>query len=155
MKHRHASLLIVMGFAMCPLSNGYGQTAAKQQPPAPVADKIDTQALHVTNADGTTTIGELIRRQNHGSPLPTDLRIKTITFHVDPLHDPLIFPAVEGFQDPAFQWAVNPGASKTLRVTFVAALTPMQAFDLYPVRTDGVANFLMVTDFWPAGTTAP
>lgn len=147
-----ALTLGLLTFALYPLSNALSQTAAKQ--PAPVADKIDSQALHLTSADGITTIGELIRRQNLGSPLPANLRIKTITFHVDPLHDALIFTPVEGFQHPEFRWGVNPGASKTLRVTFVD-LAPMQAFDLFPVRTDGVTNFIMITDFWPAGTRAP
>src|SRR5262245_25861015 len=102
---RKLSLVLAsLTFALYPLSNGLGQTTAAKQPPAPVADKIDTQALHVTSADGIITIGELIRRQNLGSPLPTNLRIKTITFHVDPLHDALIFTPIEGFQHPEFRW---------------------------------------------------
>jgi hypothetical protein len=110
--------------------------------------KADTEAIHITAADGTKSIAQLIREQSTGTPLPTNQAIASMHFLVDPLNNALIFSKV-GPQNPTgFQWAMLPGQDKEFAVPKTTVFAP-QAFEQYLVRTNGTCNFLLITEFYP------
>jgi hypothetical protein len=105
-----------------------------------------TQSLRLTAAEGTKSIGQLIREQT-----TTVIPLKAIySFHflVDASNNSLIFPRVEGFQPPGFQWAILPGQDKKLNIPQYALLAP-DALNYYYVRTTGTCNFILVIEFYP------
>jgi len=110
--------------------------------------KASTEAIHITAADGTKSIGQLIREQSTGTPLPTNQAISSMHFFVDPLNNSLIFSRV-GPQNPTgFQWAMLPGQDKQFAVPQTLVLAP-QALEQYLVRTTGTCNFLLIMEFYP------
>jgi hypothetical protein len=105
-----------------------------------------TQCLRITAAEGTKSIGQLMREQT-----TTVIPLKAISsFHflVDASNNSLIFPRVEGFHPPGFQWAILPGQDKKLDIPEYPLLAP-QALDFYMVRTSGTSNFILVVEFYP------
>jgi hypothetical protein len=105
-----------------------------------------TQCLRITAAEGTKSIGQLIREQT-----TTVIPLKAISsFHflVDASNNSLIFPRVEGFQPLGFQWAILPGQDKELDIPKYALLAP-DALNYYYVRTTGTSNFILVIEFYP------
>jgi hypothetical protein len=120
-----------------------GRKASAQSPPV----LISSEALHVTPAMGTISIGQLIRDQSTGTPLP-DKSISSFHFLVDPFSFPLIFPRVEGFQPPGFQWAILPSQDKKYNVPQYP-LPASQALDFYFVRSSGPCSFLLFMEFYP------
>ena len=110
--------------------------------------KASTEAIHITTADGTKSIGQLIREQSTGTPLPTNQAIASMHFFVDPLNNSLIFSRV-GPQNPTgFQWSMLPGQDKQIAVPKTLVLAP-QALEQYLVRTNGNSNFLLIMEFYP------
>jgi hypothetical protein len=107
-----------------------------------------TEAIHITAADGTKSIAQLIREQSTGTPYPTNQAIASMHFYVDPLNNSLIFTKV-GPQNPTgFQWAMLPGQDKQFAVPKTTVLAP-QALENYLVRTSGTSNFLLIIEFYP------
>ena len=105
-----------------------------------------TQCLRITAAEGTKSIGQLLREQT-----TTVIPLKAISrFHflVDGLSNSLIFPRVEGFQPLGFQWAILPGQDKKLDIPQIPLLAP-DALNYYFVRTSGACNFILVIEFYP------
>jgi hypothetical protein len=106
-----------------------------------------TEAIHITAADGTKSIAQLIREQSTGTPTPNQA-IASMHFYVDPLNNSLIFTKV-GPQNPTgFQWAMLPGQDKQYAVPKTTVLAP-QALEQYLVRTSGTCNFLLIMEFYP------
>jgi hypothetical protein len=120
-----------------------GRKASAQSPPV----LIDSQALHITAADGTKSLWQLISEQNTGAQLPNK-SISSFHFLVDPFSYPLIFPRVEGFQPPGFQWAILPSQDKKYNVPQYS-LPASQALDFYFVRSSGPCSFLLFMEFYP------
>ena len=108
--------------------------------------KLITQSIRLTAAQGTKSIGQLIREQTT-TTIPSQA-ISSFHFLVDPFNNSLIFPTVEGFQPPGFQWAILPGQDKKLDIPQIPLLAP-QALDYYFVRTSGTCNFILVIEFYP------
>ena len=109
--------------------------------------KAGTEAIHITAADGTKSIAQLIREQSTGTPTPNQA-IASMHFYVDPLNNSLIFTKV-GPQNPTgFQWAMLPGQDKQYAVPKTTVLAP-QALEQYLVRTSGTCNFLLIMEFYP------
>jgi hypothetical protein len=108
---------------------------------------IASEALHITVADGTKSIGQLIREQSTGTPLPAK-PIASFHFLVDPFSHPLIFPRVEGFQPPGFQWAILPSQDKKFNIPRLPLLAS-EALDYYFVRSTGNCSFLLYMEFYP------
>ena len=108
-----------------------------------------TQCLRITAAEGTKSIGQLIREQT-----TTVLPLKAISsFHflVDASSNSLVFPRVEGFHPPGFQWAILPGQDKRLDIPQYPLLAE-DALNFYYVRTTGTTgtcNFILVVEFYP------
>jgi hypothetical protein len=106
---------------------------------------VMTQCLRITAAEGTKSIGQLLREQT-----ATVIPLKAISrFHflVDGLSNSLIFPRVEGFQPLGFQWAILPGQDKKLDIPQIPLLAP-DALNYYFVRTSGTSNFILVIEFY-------
>jgi hypothetical protein len=106
---------------------------------------VMTQCLRITAAEGTKSIGQLLREQT-----TTVIPLKAISrFHflVDGLSNSLIFPRVEGFQPLGFQWAILPGQDKKLDIPRIPLLAP-DALNYYFVRTSGTSNFILVIEFY-------
>jgi hypothetical protein len=110
--------------------------------------KASTEAIHITTADGTKSIGQLIREQSTGTPLPTNQAIASMHFFVDPLNNSLMFTKVGPQNPPGFQWAMLPGQDKQFAVPKTLVLAP-QALENYLVRTNGTCNFLLIMEFYP------
>jgi hypothetical protein len=108
--------------------------------------KLMTQSLRITLADGTKSIGQLLRTQTT-TPIPNQA-LASFHFLVDASNNTLIFPNVEGYQPPGFQWAILPGQDKRLDIPEIPLLAP-QALDYYYVRTSGTCNFILVIEFYP------
>jgi hypothetical protein len=107
---------------------------------------VMTQCLRITAAEGTKSIGQLLREQT-----TTVIPLKAVSrFHflVDGLSNSLIFPRVEGFQPLGFQWAILPGQDKKLDIPKIPLLAP-DALNYYFVRTSGTSNFILVIEFHP------
>jgi hypothetical protein len=105
-----------------------------------------TQSLRITAAEGTKSIAQLLRDQT-----TTVLPLKAISsFHflVDASNNSLIFPRVEGFHPPGFQWAILPGQDKKLDIPPYPLLA-QEALEYYFVRTTGTSNFILVVEFYP------
>ena len=105
-----------------------------------------TQSLRITAAEGTKSIGQMLREQT-----TTVLPLKAISsFHflVDASNNSLIFPRVEGFHPPGFQWAILPGQDKKLDIP-PYPLMAQEALEYYFVRTTGTSNFILVVEFYP------
>jgi hypothetical protein len=105
-----------------------------------------TQCLRITAAEGTKSIGQLLREQT-----TTVIPLKAISsFHflVDASNNSLIFPRVEGFQPLGFQWAILPGQDKKLDIPQIPLLAP-DALNYYFVRTTETCNFILVMEFYP------
>jgi hypothetical protein len=107
-----------------------------------------TEALRITKAEGTKSIGQLIRELPPDSgPIP-DQAIKSFHFFIDPFNDALIFPAVPNFQPDAFQWGILPGQDKFFTIPKIA-LTAPEGLNFYLVKTNGTCNFLLILEFYP------
>jgi hypothetical protein len=76
--------------------------------------KGTTHAIHLTSADQTKSIGQLISEQ-HSEPIPNQA-ICSFHFLVDPENNGLIFPRVEAFQPPGFQLGILPGDDKKINI---------------------------------------
>jgi hypothetical protein len=122
------------------------QTLSSSQTITSAGVKLITQSIRLTAAQGTKTIGQLIREQTT-TVIPSQA-ISSFHFLVDPFNNSLIFPTVAGFQPPGFQWAILPGQDKKLAIPQIPLLAP-QALDYYFVRTSGTCNFLLVIEFYP------
>lgn len=120
-----------------------GHRASAQSTPVTVS----SEAIHLTTADGTKSIAQLIREQSTGTPLPPKA-LASFHFLVDPFGNSLIFPRVEGFHPPGFQWAILPGQDKKFNVTQVP-LPAMEALEFFFVQTNGECNFLVLMEFYP------
>jgi len=108
--------------------------------------KLITQSIRLTASQGTKSIGQLLREQT--TTVIPNQALSSFHFLVDPFNSSLIFPTVEGFQPPGFQWAVLPGQDKKLNIPQIPLLAP-QALDYYYVRTSGTCNFILVIEFYP------
>jgi hypothetical protein len=108
--------------------------------------KLITQSIRLTAADGTKSVGQLIREQTTNVIPPQ--AISSFHFLVDPLNSSLIFPNVQGYQPPGFQWAILPGQDKKLNIPQIPLLAP-DALNFYFLRTSGTCNFLLVIEFYP------
>lgn len=108
-----------------------------------------TEAIRITKADGAKSLTQLIRESPPDSgPIP-DQAIKSFHFLVSPFDDALIFPAVEGFQPPGFQWGILPGQDKRFTIPEIE-LRGADALDFFLVQTSGkVCNFLLIIEFYP------
>lgn len=108
-----------------------------------------TEAIHLTKADGTKSIGQLIREQDpRGWEALPDQGISGLQFFVDPFNDALTLPRVEQFMPPGFQWGILPGQDKRLFVP-ENPLSAKDGLDLFLVKTDRVCNFLLIIEFYP------
>lgn len=115
--------------------------------PSPTPLPISTEAFHITKADGTLSIAELIRRQSTGSPTP-NLSLAAFSIYVDAGAGDLVLARVEGFQPPGFQLTIKAGDDKRVLTTKIALKAP-QALEFFPVKTDSTCNFLIVFEFYP------
>jgi hypothetical protein len=108
--------------------------------------KLITESLRITAADGTKSIGQLIRSQS--SIVIPSQAIASLHFLVDPFNNSLIFSRV-GPQNPTgFQWAMLPGQDKKFAVPKTTVLAP-QALEQYLVRSSGASNFMVTVEFYP------
>jgi len=108
-----------------------------------------TEAIHLTSADGTKSIGQLIREQDpRGWDALPNQGISALHFFVDPFNDPLILPRVEQFMPPGFQLGILPGQDKRF-FTPENPLSAKEGLDLSLVKTKSVCNFLLIIEFYP------
>jgi len=107
---------------------------------------IITESLRITSSQGTKSIGQLIDEQS--SVVIPNKAIASFHFLIDPFSNALIFPRVEGFQPPGFQWAILPGQDKKFNIPQVP-LPAAEALDYYLVQTQGTCNFIVVIEFYP------
>lgn len=105
-----------------------------------------TESIRITSAQGTKSLGQLISEQS--SVVIPPKAIASFHFLVDPFSNALIFPTVEGFQPPGFQWAVLPGQDKKFNIPQIS-LPAAQALNYYYVQTPGACNFIVVIEFYP------
>jgi hypothetical protein len=105
-----------------------------------------TESIHLTAAQGTISLGQLIKEQS--SVVIPPKAIANFHFLVDPYNDALKFPTVVGFQPPGFQWAILPGQDKKFNVPQIPLLAP-DALNFYLVQTPTICNFIIVMEFYP------
>jgi len=106
---------------------------------------VSTEAFHITKADGTKSIAQLIREQSTGSPTP-DKVITSIHILVDAFNGGLVF--APG-QPAGFQLGIAAGQDKKFNVTRIS-LKGIHALEFFPVKTDDRAcNFLLILEFDP------
>jgi hypothetical protein len=148
MKHLRIPLLILLGcagFAVYYLVNG--DTAASTSQANSAEPIISSEAFHITKRDGTKSIAQLIREQSTGTPTP-DLPLKSFHFIVDGDHDALILERTPGAQPEGFQIAIRPGTDLKFTVSKLPLNAP-EALELFPLRTKGVTNVLILMEFYP------
>ena len=140
--------LVLVAFLLYVAVANFGSTSRHQASAQTTGGvKASTEAIHITAADGTKSIAQLIREQSVGTPTPSQA-ISKLHFFVDPLNNSLIFSRV-GPQNPTgFQWAILPGQDKQFAVPKTTVLAT-QALEQYLVRTTGTCNFLLIIDFYP------
>jgi len=140
--------LVIAAFLLYVAAANFGSKSPhRASAQTPVSVKASSEAIHITTADGTKSIAQLIREQSIGTPLPNQA-ISKFHFFVDPLNNSLIFSRV-GAQNPTgFQWAILPGQDKQFSVPKTTVLA-MQALEQYLVRTNGTSNFLLFVEFYP------
>lgn len=140
------NLLVAAAIISVPVIYGFKTYTADAVEFNQNAVKARTDAFHITAADGTKSIGQLLREQN-AAPLP-DQAISSFHFLVDPKNDALMFPRVEPFQPEGFQWGILPGDDKKISIPEIP-LNAEQGLEFFLVKTDGTANFLLITEFYP------
>ena len=142
---RTTLLALLFGVAAFAIFDLVDNATAASAPPPPGAI-ISSEAFHITRADGTKSLGRLIREQSTGTPTP-DLPIKSFHFIVDAQGDDLILDRVEGAQPEGFQMAIAAGSDLKFNIPRLPLNAP-EALDQFPVRTDGVTNVLMFIELY-------
>jgi hypothetical protein len=97
--------------------------------------RIGTEALHITDADGTKSLRQLIEEQSLGTPFG-DRPLSSIQFVVDSAGGPLTF--TEGFE-----LTIDPGQSKKFEIP-VTSKPAMDTLEDYKVRSDGPATNVLI-----------
>jgi hypothetical protein len=110
----------------------------------PLCLSIGTEALHITKADGTKSLRQLIEEQSLGTPFG-DRPLSNIHFIVDSANSGLTFTQI-GNTPPGFTLTLNPGQSKMWDVPITS--TPvMETLESYKVRSAGaVTNVLIIVE---------
>lgn len=134
------ALLGLSGFAI--FGSASAQIAASSTP----TPLISSEAFHITSADGEKSIAQLIREQSVGTPTP-NRPIKSFHFIVDSMNDALILARNPAAHPAGFQLAVAPGDEIKFDVSKLPINAP-EALEQFPVRTDGICNFLMFIELY-------
>ena len=138
-------IAVIFGFACTE-----NQASAENREPAPNVIQV---AIHLTAADGVITIGELIERGGAHPPFPP-LPIASLHFLVRAGGSPLELPGIPGFHPPGYKLTIPSGSEVKFRTTHVP-LTAQDAFNFFPVRTDGTTDAFLIAELYDSLTQPP
>lgn len=132
---------IVLAVTILILGAGQVNLSSKKD----VIEAIATE-VHITSADGTRSLLDLIKRDPHLGPIP-NRKVSSFFFIIDAQSDYLIVQGTDS-QPPGFQLAIKPGDTKT----FPIVKLPVNAEALmsgFMIRTNRVCNFFVRVEFQP------